>query len=98
MSAANGACSPRDAILDILRQRRGMAEDDTSDDADLRAMSARRAFEECCGWHLGDPRWADDILRWLKGSGYALTENAEHQARCKASPECSGSALDGGTK
>lgn len=71
----------REDILDVLRQRRGLEDDDTSEDADLRAMSPRRAFEECCGWHIGDPSWAGQILRWLKAAGYAVTENAKDQSK-----------------
>ena len=71
------ARSPMDDIIDILRQRRGMEPDDTSDDADIRTMKPRRAFEECCGWHLGDPQWAGEILRWIKGAGYTVMENKE---------------------
>ena len=41
--------------------------------------------------------WATEWVKRLKDAGF-ITANAEHQARVLPSPECSCSALDGGTK
>jgi hypothetical protein len=45
--------------------------------------------------------WTDalaPVVLWLKEHADSDTANAEHQARVLPSPECSGSALNGGTK
>lgn len=64
----------REDIMDVLRQRRGLDPDDTSQDKLIQKMSARRAFDECCRWHIGPGDWASSILRWLRAAGYTVTE------------------------
>lgn len=65
----------REDIMDVLRMRRGLEPDDTSQDDIIQKMTAREAFEECCGWHIGPGNWAGSILNWLKASGYTVTED-----------------------
>jgi len=60
-------------IMRIIRQRLDLDEDDTSQDDSISNMSPYEAFQEVCGWKLGDPFWAPDILMWVEGCGYELT-------------------------
>jgi hypothetical protein len=60
-------------ILQILRQRRDLDETDMSQDAKILAMPPIEKLEELFGWELGDPRWANVVLDWMKECGYQVT-------------------------
>jgi len=77
----------RKSILGVLRQRRHLREDDTSQDDDLMSMKPQRVFEECCGWYIGDPRWAKDIFRWLKAAGYVVTEESKPETKVESAQD-----------
>jgi hypothetical protein len=59
-------------ILEILRQRHGLDESDTSKDAALEAMEPMDKLRAVAGWHLGDPGWAYTFIRWGKACGVIL--------------------------
>ncbi len=68
-------------VMKILRQRNGLEKEDTSQDSDLQEMTPPHAFRECCGWRLGDPEWAREIVDLLHGCGYILQEQNNQQQR-----------------
>lgn len=53
-------------ILKMLRGRRGLEQDDKSQDDSIKKMDPMNKLRECLGWKLGDPSWADTILRMAK--------------------------------
>jgi hypothetical protein len=52
-----------------LRGRRGLEEDDKSQDAEIVKMDPVKAVKECVGWELGDPSWAERIAGWMVAAG-----------------------------
>jgi hypothetical protein len=57
-------------IMEMLRQRRRLKKDDTSEDALINQYSSTGAFKECVGWKIGDG-WADEILGWMESCGFS---------------------------
>lgn len=57
------------AILKILRQRRGLAADDTSNDSDLLKYRDLDLFRELVAWELGEEAWADWMIRTVERAG-----------------------------
>ena len=58
----------------IVRQRWGLDDNDTSKDDAIDRLPPRDVFEHMCGWQFGDPSWAGTILGWLNACGYDVRE------------------------
>lgn len=56
-------------ILKMLRGRHGLADDDTSCDAEFRQMDPAVIVRECAGWTIGDPSWVTIIAGWMQAVG-----------------------------
>jgi len=56
-------------MMEMLRGRRGLDEDDTRQDRNIEAMNPAEIVRECAGWRLGDRHWADIFARWMKAAG-----------------------------
>ena len=52
-------------IMEILRQRLGLDEDDTSRDDEINIYTPSEAFEEVCNWE-GLLGYADTIKEWIE--------------------------------
>ena len=52
-------------IMRKLRQRRGLEEDDTSEDSDIGTLSPSEAFDEVCNWE-GLIGYSSTIKRWIE--------------------------------
>lgn len=61
-------------IMRMLRKRASLDEKDTSHDAELEALSPRRALQQVIGWQIGDPTWADTFLGYAKDCGFRIEE------------------------
>lgn len=50
--------------LNDVRQRLGWEEGSTTEfvDARINRMDAREVCRQYCAWHIGDPRWASQII------------------------------------
>lgn len=64
---AAGAVPP--GLLGVLRQRRGLDKDDSSQDDVIAKLTPRQMVEEVCTWFSGSPAWASDISRWMREAG-----------------------------
>ena len=64
--------TPFPGIIGELRQRRGLEPDDESEDDQIAKYGTDRALREVCTWHLGDPSWANTMLRWAGAAGYKI--------------------------
>jgi len=53
------------SMLIALRGRRGLDENDTSQDALILKMSPAQIVHECTVWYLGDAEWASTIALWM---------------------------------
>ena len=62
------------SMLKVLRQRRGILEDDDSQDKEIEKMIPYRIVKEMVSWYLGDGGWLDDIIYWMKCAEYKLKE------------------------
>ena len=60
-------------LLNVLRMRRGLSENDSSQDTELLSLSADTKLHEICAWQFGDPIWADEFLSWADECGYEVT-------------------------
>jgi lactam utilization protein B len=56
----------------VIRQRLGLKADDERRDRDIAAMNPIERFRHVCGWHLGDPHWADTMISWAKDCGIEI--------------------------
>jgi len=56
-------------MMECLRGRRNLAEDDTSQDAQIEAMSPVEIVKECGAWRLGYRDWANIFAHWMKTAG-----------------------------
>lgn len=54
-------------ILQMLRQRKGLGEDDARLDNELNNMSKDIAFRQILNWNGLLGRWDIDIKDWIKG-------------------------------
>lgn len=62
-----------ETVLRILRQvQLDLDENDTSRDAELRALDPDVAFRLVCQWELGSRSWAYTVTSWLEGCGYEV--------------------------
>lgn len=52
-------------IMKYLRQRRGLEEDDCSEDNEINSYSSDEALEEVCNWE-GLIGYASTIKRWIE--------------------------------
>lgn len=66
-----------DYILEKLRAREGLEKYDSSLDADIKLRSPMFNFSEVVGWELGDERWADQIVEWMRGCGIKVDSGKE---------------------
>lgn len=57
------------SMMMALRGRRGLDENDTSQDDAIRQMSPGRIVRECAAWELGDGAWASRIAAWMVSAG-----------------------------
>lgn len=63
-------------VMEELRQRRGLNEDDTVEDEDILTMSGFDFFNEWLGWH-GIVGWTGEILDVIRMAyGVDFTDNA----------------------
>lgn len=67
--------APFEDVIDVLRMRRDLEPDDPSEDARIAEYTPRKVLQECCAWHLGDPSWVGEFLRWAGSAGYSIQEN-----------------------
>jgi hypothetical protein len=63
-----------DYIMSTLRQRWGVEPTDDSKDNRINDLTPRKALRDVCGWHLGDPTWADTFLKWADACGFEVIE------------------------
>jgi hypothetical protein len=56
-------------MMECLRGRRDLDEDDTSQDSEIEAMSPVEIVKECAAWRLGDRSWANIFAHWMKAAG-----------------------------
>jgi len=57
------------SMLEALRGRRGLDEDDASQDDEIRAMPPAEIVRECAAWKLGDAYWAVIFAEWMRAAG-----------------------------
>jgi hypothetical protein len=55
----------KEYILKILRQRRGLNENDKSQDENIKKMSKDQIFNDICMWN-GFIGWDYEIKKWIK--------------------------------
>lgn len=60
-------------LLQNLRQRKNLDETDMSKDSEILAMSPHEKLEELFAWEMGDDRWANVVLDWMRECGYTVT-------------------------
>jgi len=58
-----------DYMMKILRQRRGLNENDCSEDREIEIMNPISVVEECAAWILGDSAWANIFIQWIEDTG-----------------------------
>lgn len=58
-----------DEMMQILRQRINVKENDSSQDDRIYQMSPKHIVRHMAGWELGNPSWADVIAGWMKAAG-----------------------------
>ncbi len=61
-------------ILRVIRQRRGLDDNDTSQDSKIDALTPRKKLRALAGWELGDEGWADVFIEWANDCGYVVKE------------------------
>ena len=57
------------SMMEALRGRRDLDEDDTSQDGEIRAMPPAEIVRECAAWKLGDAYWATIFAEWMRAAG-----------------------------
>lgn len=57
------------STMNALRGRRGLKDDDTSQDSKIMAMSPERQVREVIAWELGDPIWANHVASLILETG-----------------------------
>jgi hypothetical protein len=57
------------SMMEALRGRRGLEENDTSLDEEILKMDPVEVVQECSAWYLGDSSWASIIAGWIVASG-----------------------------
>ena len=65
---------PSESMMGMLRGRRGLDKDDTSQDNEIRAMPGSEVVRECTAWKFGDPYWATLIAGWMDKAGCTVTD------------------------
>lgn len=60
-------------VMRAVRQRMGLEPDDTSRDSEITSHTPTQLLRDVCGWHLGDPAWAETFLEWARGCGFVIT-------------------------
>lgn len=58
-----------DEMMQILRQRINVKENDSSQDEVINQMSPKQIVRHMAGWELGNPSWADEVAGWMKAAG-----------------------------
>lgn len=62
--------------IGCMRRRLGLEENDPSRDELIEAMTPMQRLELICGWHLGDPSFASQIIAWAKDAGFTIGGSA----------------------
>lgn len=60
-------------ILEKIRQRNDLEENDKSNDEKFNSMSPIKKLRDVAGWELGDPDWANQFIEWAKDCGFEIT-------------------------
>ena len=60
-------------ILERIRQRYDLDENDSSLDAEIEKLSPIEKLREAVAWELGDPDWANQVLEWAKAVGIKVS-------------------------
>jgi hypothetical protein len=66
-----------ETVKRAVRQRLGLDADDTSRDAEIESTAPMKLLRDVCGWHIGDPAWADSFIEWAKGCGFDVTQKPD---------------------
>lgn len=61
------------SVIIALRGRRGLKEEDDSQDRQILAMSPTERFRRTIGWYFGDEHRADSIVGWARICGLNVT-------------------------
>lgn len=59
-------------IMETIRQRYDLEENDTSMDNEINALSPIEKLREMSAWHLGDKGWADQFVAWAAACGVEI--------------------------
>jgi len=60
--------------IEIMRQRLGLDEDDTSKDELIQKMRPFERVKLIIGWKLGDESWGDLFKYWCESQGLEIVE------------------------
>ena len=60
--------------IEQMRQRLGLGPGDESRDTEIEKMSPMDRLRLLCGWHIGDPNWAQSFMNWATDSGFKIVE------------------------
>jgi hypothetical protein len=59
-------------LLQNLRERRNLDATDMSQDAQILAMTPIEKLEELFAWEMGDDRWANIVIEWMRECGFSV--------------------------
>jgi hypothetical protein len=60
-------------VMQMLRERRGLDDNDASEDSKILAMSPHEKLQDLFGFRLGDEEWANVVVDWMRECGYHVT-------------------------
>jgi hypothetical protein len=60
--------------LKEMRQRLGLAKDDSSHDGEIQVMDPMERVRLIAGWFLGDGQWADIFKDYFESQGFSVKE------------------------
>lgn len=63
--------------IEVMRQRLGLKEDDTSKDGDIEKMQPLDRVRLIAGWYQGDGIWVDTYKEYFESQGIYLTTNPD---------------------
>ena len=61
-------------LLRRIRLRRGLDDNDTSQDKEIDALPPIEKMRALAGWELGDEEWADAFIEWANDCGFVVKE------------------------
>ena len=61
-------------ILRVIRQRRGLDDNDTAYDEEANAMPPLEKLRALAGWEIGDEGWAHVFIEWANDCGFVVKE------------------------